>query len=397
MAQKLFEKYFCLPTGPIDKTEKRNNGPGCCDLMRICGRRAPILDYSPDNVSVQACVRLLEEFLADGGCAPDGPRSCGCWEFSLQDARSLAVVLSPAFQVLPGHEELRLGGSLKSPFQRSRGLSLQLDVMRCWHKMATAVPWLQDLLEVCCTVVVPAPRRMCLSCRECQAGLSEVSAGKNHRTSNQQTERRKSVERRRSTTSIFQCPDQTGDQDLSGKEMRSDQRHKPGLLASIQQLKNSLKKDLETHQLYLRAIEIRLSCLDRRAQDVTKHLEKANLDLEDIKQGSVTHKTPVDEQISSPVTEDLEGPEERDLNDGPWEKWKCGVVAGSSEFCRIKNQSCARDCPADGSSGHQRNDLQSGLSTCQRHVDVLIQQITQQIHQMESDIRVTSKLRQSAG
>ncbi|XP_066455363.1 uncharacterized protein [Eleutherodactylus coqui] len=284
----------------------------------------------------------------------------------------------------------------RSPFQLLSGLFLPLDVMRRWHTMATADSWLQDLLEACSNVLVPRPQGMCLSCRERQAVVSQKSR---HKFSNRQNAGRRSKEYR-DTRHLCEClcnPDQNCNEDSSWREERSDQRQKSGL-SSIQQLKNSLKKDLETHQLYLHTIETRLSGLERRTQDVTRNLERANLELEAIKQGSVHLKTLVDEQISSPVTEDLE-----DLEESLWERWQWSGLSGRSvhpvhstpKLCRKNDLGCsyASECPEGGSRVHQRSELQ----TCKHHVDVLIQQITQQIHQMENKIRFTSKLYQRVG
>ncbi|KAM3933192.1 uncharacterized protein RB166_001068 [Leptodactylus fuscus] len=298
------------------------------------------------------------------------------------------------FQILARchEEEQRHRAALESPFQLLRGLFLQLDMMRCWNKLVTVLPRLQDLLEVCSSVLVPRPQSMCLSCRGCQAVESEVSPDKRQKCSSRRAVRRR-LEERRHSIDLHDCVcdlEQTGD--LSEKEERFDQRQKPGLLGSIQQLKNSLKKDLETHQLYLRAMGTRLSGLERRARDVTRHLERANLELEAIKQGSVTLKTLVDQQISScPDAEDLE-----DYEDILREAWQQSRRAGRSEHPESYRtnetvRSSASEYPAGGVGVHQREELQ----TCQRHVSVLIQQITRQINQMESDIKFTSKQRQS--
>ncbi|XP_040278775.1 uncharacterized protein LOC120994349 [Bufo bufo] len=373
MADKSYQKCSWVPTSPKDKAVYRH---GCCDLVGICRRRAQILDLSPDRASVQECVQLLAELLADGGCA--GDVSCRC-RASLQD--SPAVVLSPAFQVLSRRreEERWTGGAPMSPFLLLRDLFLQLDVMRHWYNVGTTASWLQDLPAVCWSMLVPRPQRMCLSCRGRR--VSETSSGKRHKSNTRPTLGRGSEERRRAIDVYAEhlC----GPEGMAGRHDQS-----PGLWASTQQLKNSVKKDLETHQLYLHSIETRLSGLERRAQDVGRHLERANLELEAIKQGSVALKTPVAEWISSPVTEDSE--------EGLWAPWR---RSGRPGTCRrtVPGRSCARHHPAGGSTVHKRKGLQTGLSTCQRHVDVLIQQITQEINQMETDIKCTSKLRQSAG
>ncbi|XP_044144100.1 uncharacterized protein LOC122933284 [Bufo gargarizans] len=376
MADKSYEKCSWVPTSPKDKTGNTVYRHGGCDLVGICRRRAQILDLSPDRGSVQECVQLLAELLADGACA--GDVSCRCRD-SLQD--SPAVVLSPAFQVLSRRreEERRTGGAPMSPFLLLRDLFLQLDVMRHWYNVGATASWLQDLLEVCWSMLVPSPQRMCLSCRGRRG--SETSSGKRHKSNTRPPLGRGSEECRHAIevyAEHLRGPEGTAE--------RPDQS--PGLWASTQQLKNSVKKDLETHQLYLRSIETRLSGLERRAQDVGRHLERANLELEAIKQGSATLKTPVAERISSPVTEDLE--------EGLWAPWR---RSGRRGACRrtVPSRSCARDHPAGGSTAHKRKGLRTGLSTCQRHVDVLIQQITQEINQMETDIKCTSKLRQSVG
>ncbi|CAN2387730.1 hypothetical protein PRIEUP_LOCUS12049 [Pristimantis euphronides] len=306
------------------------------------------------------------------------------------------MALSPAFQVLSRHyeDECRLGGALKAPFQFLHGLFLPLDVMHHCRTMVTADSFLQDLLEVFSTVI-PRPHGMCLSCRECQKVASEVSlvsAGKRHKCSNRQTMGRKSEHRHTIDRFDYLCnQDQTCDK-ASWQKERSEQRQQPGLFSSIQQL----KKDLENHQLYLHTIETRLSGLERRAQDVTKNLARANLELEAIKQGSVTLKTLVDERISSPVKEDL-----ADLEESLWEQWHWSRRAGRSRhpesYRSDLGHRCAEEYQAGGSHVHQRSQLQTGLSTCKHHVDSLIQQVTQQINQMESDITFTSKLYHSAG
>ncbi|XP_075190979.1 uncharacterized protein LOC142290834 [Anomaloglossus baeobatrachus] len=387
MAHSFYERCSWLSCGLREKTSSRR---GCCDLLRFCRSRPRILDFSPDPACVHGVVKLLDELLADGGCAR--AVSCRCGD-SLQDSFSLAAALSSTFE-----DECRPRGAVK--------FLLQMDLLRHWHRMTNAVPRLQELLEVCCPALVPQGWSMCLSCRERQEELSEVSSGKFHKPSNRQAAGRRSGEHR--TAASFKCvcsPEETGGDDLPGAEERSGHRLKPQalLLSSAQQLKNSLKKDLETHQLYLGAIETRLSGLERRAQDVTKRLERANLELEAIKQGSVTLKTLVDEPIPSPVTEDP--------GDDLWEDLRGSRVTGKKEIrwagvqrsCekglyRRKDleRRCARRPPAGGVHVQHRGDAQSGLSSCQRHVDVLIQQITRQINQMESDIRVTSELRQNA-
>ncbi|XP_069800796.1 kinetochore protein NDC80 homolog isoform X2 [Dendropsophus ebraccatus] len=288
------------------------------------------------------------------------------------------MILSPAFQNLcTCHEEQhRLAESLRSPFQLFRGFFLRLDVMRRWRKVVSAAPWLQDLLEVCCSVAVPSPQGMCLSCRERQAVRSEVSACKRHPPRSGQPADRGSAGCRHAAGG-YDCLcdlERPGKKEIKTIE-RPEPGDPPGPWASVQQLKHSLKKHLETHQLHLEAIEVRLSSLERRAQDVTRHLEKAKLELEAIKQGSVTLKTLVEE---GPIL----SPERRNQPPEPYRS-----DPGRRRIV---------DCPAGGSNAHHREDLQTGLSACQRHVDVLIKQITQQINQMESDISVTSQLRQSA-
>ncbi|XP_071995117.1 kinetochore protein NDC80 homolog [Engystomops pustulosus] len=364
MEKKFHNKYSRFPAK--DKMEKNSHRHGCGDLRRI--RRTQGLDYPPDRASVHDCMKLLEELLADGGRAGDCPGSCRCRESPcLLD--SLALVFSRLH-----NKEHRHRVALKSPYQLLRGLFLHLDAIRRWNKMVMAAPLLQDLLEMCCTVLIPKPPRgMCLSCRERRAVVPEVCTSRRHKCSNYHPESWRSAERAMDGYGCLCDPEPTADLSVVGQQ-RYDQRLDPGLLPSIQQLKNSLKKDLETHQLYLRAIETRLSGLERRTQDVTEHLERANLELEAIKQGNVTLKTLVHEQISSLGTEDLE-----DL----W-KDKAWRTRRPPEFSR------SSECPAGGSR-YRRDDLQSGLSAL--HVDVLIHQITRQINLMESDIQNTMKLR----
>ncbi|XP_073433103.1 uncharacterized protein [Dendrobates tinctorius] len=385
MARSSYESCCWFPSGLREKTSCRR---GCCDVLRFCRSRAQIADFPPGSPCVHEVVTLLAELLVDGGCARTV--SCRCW-----DSRqfSLATVLSSAFLPRRHEVECRPRGALRC--RLLRGLFFQMDLMRHCHKMTTVVPWIQDLLEVCTAGLVSRPQGLCLSCRGRQAVLSEVSAGKMHKPSKRQAAAVRRSEERRAAANILEylCdPEKTGDDDLSGAEERSGHRLKPGLLSSAQQLKNSLKKDLETHQLYLGAIETRLSGLERRAQDVTKRLERANLELEAIKQGSVALKTLVDKPIPSTVTEPV---------DGLWEDLLlCGLTGKIARpgLCRRKDpeRSCARDHPAGGGSVYQRADVRSGLSSCQQHVDVLLQQITQQIDQMESDIKVTSALRHNA-
>ncbi|XP_069616589.1 uncharacterized protein [Ranitomeya imitator] len=395
MAQSLYERCSWFPSVLREKKSCRR---GCCDLLRFCRTRSHILDFPPDSPCVHEAVKLLDELLADGGCAR--AVSCRCRD-SLQDSFSLAAALSSAFLPRRHEEECRPRGA--SRCRLLRGLFFQMDLMRHWHKMTTVGPWIQDFLEVCAAGLVSRPRGLCLSCRGRQAVLSEVSAGITHKPSNRQAAAVRRSEERRAAADLFKylcVPEKRGHDNLSGAEVRTGHRLKPGLpssaphgvLSSAQQLKNSLKKDLETHQLYLSAIETRLSGLERRAQDVTKRLERANLELEAIKQGSVALKTLVDEPTSSPVIE---------LVDGLWEGLlRCGVTGQSAwpGLCRRKDpeRRGARDHPAGGGSVHPREDVWRGLSSCQRHVDVLLQQITRQIDQMESDIKVTSALRHNA-
>ncbi|XP_077149772.1 uncharacterized protein LOC143814942 isoform X2 [Ranitomeya variabilis] len=396
MAQSFYERCSWFQSDLREKTSCRR---GCCDLWRFCRIRPHILDFPPGSPCVHEAVKLLDELLADGGCAR--AVSCRCQD-SLQDSFSVAAALSSAFLPRRHEDECRPRGA--SRCRLLRGLFFQMDLMRHWHKMTTVGPWIQDLLEVCAAGLVSRPRGLCLSCRGRQAVLSEVSAGKTHKPSHRQAAAVQRSEERRAAANIFTeylCdPEKRGDNDLLGAEERTGHRLKPGLLSSAphgllssaRQLKNSLKKDLETHQLYLGAIETRLSGLERRAQDVTKRLERANLELEAIKQGSVALQTLVDEPIPSPVTE---------LVDGLWEDLLQSGVTGQSArpgLCRRKDpeRRGGRDHPAGGSSVQAREDVRSGLSSCQRHVDVLLQQITWQIDQMESDIKVTSALRHNA-
>lgn len=342
MAQIFYEASSWVSSVLQDKMEKSSCRWGCCGQVQICRGRSP--ECSPDRASIQECVQLLE-CLADGGRV-----SCRCQKW-LSDPFSLAVVLSRRHE-----EERRLRGALKSPLQLFRSLFLRVDTMRLWHQMLTADPWLHELLEMCSAVPVPRPRGMCVSCRDRRALGSEVSAGRRHKSSSGQV-----AGRRRAADPCdyhLSGPDY-GDKDFSG----TDNRPESGVLASIQRLKNSLKKDLETHQLYLGAIETRLSGLERRAQDVTQHLQRANLELAAIKHGSAALRT---------------------------------LVGETSEEGR-PDPGCASKNPAGGSAAPHRTDLLGGLSTCQRQVDFLIQQITQRINRMESDMEITAKQRQSAG
>ncbi|XP_073453764.1 uncharacterized protein [Aquarana catesbeiana] len=166
-----------------------------------------------------------------------------------------------------------------------------------------------------------------------------------------------------------------------------------------QELKNSLKVDLEKHQLYLTHIESRLSCLERRAEDVTRHLEKAKLELQAIKRGSATLQTLVDQQMS-PATDDFEDLDLHILDslfeDIIWsggslqtQRACCNQILRLVGPCRTGDLSPKpeRSHPTAGSR-EQQSDVEAGIYQCQDQINVLLQQISQQIDQTEMDLNI---------
>ncbi|XP_075449008.1 kinetochore protein NDC80 homolog isoform X2 [Ascaphus truei] len=197
-------------------------------------------------------------------------------------------------------------------------------------------------------------------------------------------------------------------------DVQCDQAQELVFLTSMRKLKNSLKTDLKKHQISLTNIESRLAGLERRAEDVTRDLEIANLELEALKQGNATLKNIVDHQPHSHI--DIDGVE--------YEKWELQQVLDrlgedqekshahlwNEELQYPKNQVevqltehhklTRRPGPAPFSAeGAARQDFQirrnlHGAQTCmiqcQAQIDALVHQVNQQIDQMESEIISTT-------
>ncbi|XP_075053559.1 uncharacterized protein LOC142139657 [Mixophyes fleayi] len=396
MEQKFHQNHPWSPKGAKSKIVHRHN---LCDLMKICRKKSQSLDHSPYKESLQDCVKLLHQFL---GCSRNIPRTCRCREPSKQD--SPAAFLWPLFQFLGG----------RSPFELFNEFFFQLESIRCWHRLVTEIPWLQDLLAVSHAGWMPGPPMTCLSCQERQTAesLDGSSVGKSQKCQSHCMMCRRSQEHQRDFPGeCLYNMNQRENKDFTKNDLQSDQSLKRGPLASIRELKNSLKTDLEQHQIYFADIESRLSGLERRAEDVTRNLEKANLELKAIKRGSVTLKTLVDQQMSSLVRDHLEKLEERDLQvlDSLWDDWwwsedtlrtersSCHVPQ-PNKLRRTEDPPRRHDAgyPADGSSGYWRS-IQSGISLCQDQVNVLIQQITRQINQTVSDLNFTLRPEETEG
>ncbi|CAJ0952637.1 unnamed protein product [Ranitomeya imitator] len=388
MAQSLYERCSWFPSVLREKKSCRR---GCCDLLRFCRTRTHILDFPPGSPCVHEAVKLLDELLADGGCAR--AVSCRCRE-SLQDSFSLAAALSSAFLPRCHEEECRPRGA--SRCRLLRGLFFQMDLMRHWHKMTTVGPWIQDFLEVglCCWFGFPA------------AGLVPVLQGApggvvrgvcRYNAQTQQSTGGSGSEVRGAQSCcrpIYRISVRSGEEGrrrlIGGRSANRPQTEtrSPLLVPARRPLLGSAaeefsEEDLETHQLYLSAIETRLSGLERRAQDVTKRLERANLELEAIKQRQRRPEDPrgrADLFSGDRTCGRSVGGFTAVRSDGA--ERAAGMYSAEPEegLCRRKDpeRRGARDHPAGGGSVHPREDVRRGLSSCQRHVDVLLQQITRQ-------------------
>ncbi|XP_063812908.1 uncharacterized protein LOC135050373 [Pseudophryne corroboree] len=407
MEQKFHRKLSWPPASAKAKNVHRHH---ISDLMKLWRKKTQTPVHSSYRASLRECVSLLHEFL---GCSQNIPRTCGCRESSMQHSYSSDAFLHPVFQFLGQREELSgLYGGSGSPGDLLSELFFQLESTCCWRRLFAEAPRLQELLPVYSTTWMPGPRQMQYSCGKRWAAEPEhrVSCqspvGKSQTCHNHCTPGRRPQEH--GTDFPAECLynlSQARCKDLTEKDVRSDQRPRRGYLVSIRELKNSLKTDLEDHQLYLMDIESRLCGLERRAQDVTRHLERANLELKAIKQGSVSSRTLVGQRRSSLVSSDLEKMEEWDLHvlDSPWEQWAWNVDVLWSDRLRCDETPPSqnkrrraedpahrpdRGRPADGARSCWSH-IQTGISLCQDKVNVLIQQVTRQINRTETDLNAT--------
>ncbi|XP_017945159.1 uncharacterized protein LOC100491517 isoform X3 [Xenopus tropicalis] len=168
-------------------------------------------------------------------------------------------------------------------------------------------------------------------------------------------------------------------------------------LVSIGEMKNSLKKDLEKHQTYLTDLELRLAGLERRAEDVTKHLEQANLELKALKLGSATLKNLVDQETFGPAGRDQEAwepsmgdPKEPNCHRPTWNKnliippeQKPGNQPAPE--ARRPGHKADKAFPTMGAPRGQE-EVQMCLSQCQVQIEVLIRRVNKQIHQIEGKV-----------
>ncbi|XP_077309874.1 uncharacterized protein LOC143929771 [Lithobates pipiens] len=334
-----------------------------CPLPKI-RRKSPIHDCSVDPDAFQQRAKMFNEFLEDFGYPLDNPGTCRCQESTTHGFGPVAKFLHPIFKFLSGRYDSglsRLHRNLECPFDLLHSWFLKLESVH-WHRLAMVAPWLQDLLEMSHRKPKSHRKRsLSRKLQRCQPSLESLSELQ---------------------TNVYQT---------AYMELPKKVPYEPG---QEEELKNSLKVDLETHQLYLTHIESRLCCLERRAEDVTRHLEKANLELQAIKRGSATLQTLVDQQMSL-AADDFEY---LDVLDSLFEDviWSGGSLQTQRACCnqilRLVGP-CRPELshPTAGSSREQQSDVEAGIYQCQDQINVLLQQISQQIDQTEMDLNIAIK------
>ncbi|KAM5127473.1 kinetochore protein NDC80 homolog [Mantella aurantiaca] len=398
----------CSWIPPRDKDGRRSHP--CCHLPNI-RRKSPSCDCSLDPAAVRQRAKILHQFLEVYGYTLESPETCRCRESSFHGSRAAARFLHPLFRFLGGRHEDDLSGLYRDqgcPFDLLHSVFLKLESARRWHRLVMAVPWLQDLLEgVSHAFWTPRPQETCVSCRKWQAAGSEVGMSdrkpKSHRERSPSKTLPKTLPRCRTSlqalSELWSNIYQKAEPDLPGKGADESGRHE-GHYAPVQELKNSLKVDLEKHQHYLTHIESRLSSLESRAEDVTRYLEKANQELKAIKRGSVTLQTLVDQQ-TSPVTEDLEDWDLQVLDslmgDVTWNgdplqtpraRYDRILQLADLHWTGDSIPKLERSPPTAGSRRDPQGDVESGISQCQDQINVLLHQISRQIDQTEMDLNI---------
>ncbi|XP_072255868.1 uncharacterized protein [Pyxicephalus adspersus] len=379
----------CIPA-----KEKKIRRHHCCHIPKT-RRKSPIHECSMDTATFRQREKMLHEFLEDYAYTWNDRGTCRCQESSTHGSGPAAELLHPLFGFLRRRYENDMSGlyrDLECPIDLLHSLFLKLESAQRWHRLIMVVPWLQDLLEASHTCWVPRPQEMCVSCRKWQTTGSVTGMSKRKHKSPRRCSPSREWQRfqpnLQSLSESHSNTFQTADQDLTEEGVCER--------GMEENLKSSLKKDLEKHQLYLTHIESRLSSLEHRADSVTRHLERANLELEAIKKGSVPLQKLVDQMF--PVTEDLKD-------------WDLQVldslledVLWNGDPLQTQRPSCdpilrPDDPHRTGDSSHkpnqspprrieQRSNAEAGIFHCQNQINVLLQQISQQIDQTEMDLKI---------
>ncbi|XP_040176942.1 uncharacterized protein LOC120909273 isoform X3 [Rana temporaria] len=364
MEKKIHQKSSWIPTRAREKNVHRHH---CCPLPKI-RTKSPIHDRSVDPDAFQQRAKMLNEFLEDFVYTLDNPGTCRCQESSTHGLSPVTRFLHPIFKFLSGRCDSglsRLHRNLEYPFDLLHSWFLKMESVH-WHRLAMVVPWLQDLLEMSHRKPKSHRQRsLNRKLQRCQPSLESLSELQSN---------------------VYQT---------AYMELPKKVPYEPG---QEEELKNSLKVDLEKHQLYLTRIESRLSCLERRAEDVTRHLEKANLELQDIKRGHATLQTLVDQQTSS-AADDFEYLDLHVLDslfeDVIWSGGSlqtrracCNHILPLVGLCRTRDLSPKPERSRPTAGREQQSDVEAGIYQCQDQINVLLQQISQQIDQTEMDLNI---------
>ncbi|OCT91390.1 uncharacterized protein LOC108709286 isoform X1 [Xenopus laevis] len=200
-------------------------------------------------------------------------------------------------------------------------------------------------------------------------------------------------------TNVFSY-DLQPERDILGWEVTatSGEKEQPHVV-SIGELQNSLKLDLENHQTYLTDIESRLAGLERRAEDVTKHLERANLELKALKQGSNTLKNLVDQETGVSGGRDQRQWEDQPIM-GNLKKPNCHHLTWNKNLIIPPKQKPGNQiAPESRSPSHKdvndfstmraqgdQKEVQKCIFQCQAQIDALMHRVNKQIHHIEGKI-----------
>ncbi|KAM4700702.1 kinetochore protein NDC80 homolog [Discoglossus pictus] len=376
------------PNRPSERSHLRS----CPRISRVqhcenCSKEARKRKYpKPETVSLQECVRLLRQITAEDTCPQKMPKRRT--QESSRDAHSTFSFVYTS--LCPGLPNTRCEEEIHGTMRRcGHPCQLSENSMCSVHsrpQSVTALTLLREVLKLIFALEDPVSHE---GCREhtCEPDMKKYSGCFITGADVQQQEPDVDL-------SFDSCQENDyWDQPLHGNlaDMECESEHDQVCFTSNMKLNNSLKTDLQLHQIFLANLKSRLAILEEQSEDFTRHLEKANIELEALKQRNpdltrhdahqTCHKGFLDE-VELDIWELQEGCKKRLAP-----LWMEGLEEDQIEYPPAETHKCS---PKLRKTTRRRSQC-SSASNSQDKFDVLMQKVNKQIDQIENEITSTTK------